>query len=128
MMPSLSDSEENDREKPHSNSKLSRLIDKYGIDELGKQIEDYWLDTADDRYSLRELAEYINHQLLRTTMHDVGMDPLDGETENTYRLLTADDVSTGTRTQTRRCLQRADIDVDQLIGSVTNLYPSDEQR
>jgi hypothetical protein len=97
-----------------SGSKLSRLIDQYHLNDLGSQLEEYWLASSDERYSLRGLAEYVNHQLLRTVMRNAGMDPLDGEVENTYRLLTADDVSTGTRTQTRRRLQRANIDVEAL--------------
>jgi hypothetical protein len=109
-----SNSESTESNTSSSRSKLSRLVDQYSLNELGNRLEDYWLASSDNRYSLRELAEYVNHQLLRTVMHDAGMDPLDGEIENTYRLLTADDVSTGTRTQTRRRLQRADIDVDQL--------------
>jgi hypothetical protein len=105
---------ENNNQNLNSNSKLNRVIDEYGLGELGKQIEDYWLADAGDRYSLRELAEYINHQLLRTVMQNADMDPLDGEVENTYRLLTADDVSSGSRTQARRRLERASVDVDQL--------------
>jgi hypothetical protein len=113
-MPSPSNSQSDDEQVHHSNSKLSRLIGKYGLDELSERVEDYWLANAEDRYSLRELAEYVNQQLLRTVMHDAGMDPLDGEVENTYRLLTDDDVSPGTRTQARRRLERAGVDVDQL--------------
>lgn len=100
--------------RSESKSKLKQVIDKYDFDGLGEQIEDYWLADTGDRYSLRELAEYVNHYLLRRSMHDAGMDPLNGEIENTYRLLTADDVSTGVRTQTRRRLERAGVDVDQL--------------
>ena len=105
---------ENSTQTVSSNGKLSRLIDEYGFDELGERIEDYWLDDTEDRYSLRELAEYVNQQLLRTVMYNAGMDPLDGEVENMYRLLTDDDISTGTWTQARRRLQRAGIDVEQL--------------
>ncbi len=112
-MPSTSDSEQEDHTR-QSNSKLSRLIDEYDLEELGERIEDYWLDDTDDGYSLRELADYVNQQLLRTAMRDAGMNPLDGEVENTYRLLTDDDVSTGTRTQAHRRLERAGVDVDQL--------------
>lgn len=97
-----------------SNSKLSRLLDEYEFERLGERIEAYWLDDTDSRYSLRELATYINQQLLRTTMREAGMNPLDGEVENTYRLLTDSDVSTGTHTQARRRLNRAGVDVDQL--------------
>jgi hypothetical protein len=109
-----SNSENTQSNTDSSWSKLSRLIDQYHLDELGNQLEEYWLAGSDKRYSLRELAEYVNQQLLRTVMHSASMEPLEGEVENTYRLLTADDVSTGTRTQTRRRLERADIDVEAL--------------
>ncbi len=109
-----SNSESTESNTSNSGSKLSRLIDHYSFEELGNRLEDYWLAGSDDRYSLRELAEYVNHELLRTVMRNAGMDPLDGEVENTYRLLTADDVSTGTRTQTRRRLQRAGINTEAL--------------
>lgn len=107
------DSESTDG-KTHSGRKLRRLIDQYGLNELGNRLETYWLAGSAERYSLRELAEYVNHQLLRTVMHETSMESLDGEVENTYRLLTADDVSAGTRTQTRRRLQRAGVDVEAL--------------
>ena len=42
------------------------------------------------------------------------MNSLEGEIENTYRLLTDDDVSTGTQTQAQRRLSRAGVDVSQL--------------
>jgi hypothetical protein len=113
-MTSTSDSDREKGQTFHSNSKLSRLIDEYALNELGERIEGYWLDETDDRYSLRELAEYVNQQLLRTVMSNTEMNPLDGEVENIYRLLTDDDISTGTRTQARRRLERAGVDVDQL--------------
>ena len=97
-----------------SNSKLHRVLNEYDLEELGEEIEVYWLDDTDSRYSLRELVTYINEQLLRTAMNDAGMNPLEGEVENTYRLLTDDDVSTGTQTQAHRRLSRAGVDVDQL--------------
>ena len=112
-MESSSPREEDDRQPP-SNGKLGRLICKYELSTLGEQIEEYWVDNSETRYSLRELARHTNQQLLRTLMQEAGMNPLDGEVENTYRLLTDGDVSTGTRTQARRRLERAGVDVDQL--------------
>lgn len=97
-----------------SNSKLRRVLDSYGLEGLGEEIEVYWLDDTDSRYSLRELATHVNQQLLREVMNDAGMNPLEGEVENTYRLLTDDDVSTGTRTQAQRRLSRTGVDVDSL--------------
>ena len=40
-------------------------------------------------------------------MEDAGMAPLDGEVENTYRLLTDSNVNTGAHTQARRRLEHA---------------------
>ena len=112
-MDSSSRGEEDDRQPP-SNGKLGRLIRKYELSPLGEQIEEYWVGDSETRYSLRELARHANQQLLRTVMQEADMNPLDGEVENTYRLLTDDDVSTGTRTQARRRLERSGVDVDQL--------------
>lgn len=78
-----------------SNSKLRRVLEEYELEYLVEQIETYWLDDTEPRYSLRELATYVNQQLLRTTMHEAGMNPLDGEVENTYRLLTDSDTRRG---------------------------------
>ena len=47
-------------------------------------------------------------------MADAGMTTLEGEVANTYRLLTAEDVSTGVRTQAETTLERNDIDPQQL--------------
>ena len=97
-----------------SNSKLRRVLKEYDLEELGEEIEAYWLDDTDSRYSLRELATYVNQQVLRTAMDEAGMNSLEGEVENTYRLLSDDDVSTGTQTQAQRRLSREGVDVDQL--------------
>lgn len=113
-MPSPSDSQRDTSRPSHSKSKLSRLIDEYGLDSMGRRLEEYWLAPPEDRYSLRELAEYVNQQMLRTVMQHADLNPLDGEVENTYRLLTDDEVSAGTRTQARRRLERAGIDIDKL--------------
>lgn len=106
--------EKTDDRTPHTNSKLGRVIDEYGLDELGNQMEEYWLADSEERYSLRELAAYVNQQLLRTVMQNAGFDPLDSEVENTYRLLTDDAVSPGMRTQACRRLERAGVAVDDL--------------
>jgi hypothetical protein len=47
-------------------------------------------------------------------MIDAEIQPLDGDVENVYRLLTDDDVSTADRTRAQRRLDREDVDVDQL--------------
>jgi hypothetical protein len=91
---------------------VARLIDEYGLEALGPEMEQRWTADGDDRLSLRALAEYFNQQLLEAKMTGAGMQPLSGEIENTYRLLTDDDVGSADETRTRRRLERNGLDVE----------------
>jgi len=93
-------------------TKVARLIDEYGLEALGPEMEQRWTADGDDRLSLRALAEYFNQQLLEAKMTGAGMQPLSGEIENTYRLLTDDDVGSADETRTRRRLERNGLDVE----------------
>jgi hypothetical protein len=96
-------------------SKVARLIDSYGLSEMGADLEARWTaDDPDDRMSLRELADFFNRRVLAAAMEEARMRPVDGEVENTYRLLTASDVDAGNRTTARRRLEREGIDVEDL--------------
>jgi hypothetical protein len=95
-------------------SKVGRLIRSYDLDGMVETLEARWTGDGAQRSSLRELAEYFNRQLLRVAMGEAGMSPLQGEVENTHRLLTDDDVSAGVRTQTRKQLKREGIDVERV--------------
>lgn len=97
-------------------SKVGRLIDEYGLVGVGAELEDRWT-REEDRWSLRELAEWFNEQVLEQAMLDAGMQSIDGEIENSYRLLTDDDVSDGTRIELRRRLERAGLDVEALTDA-----------
>lgn len=102
-----------DSAKRGPENKIRRLINEYDLHGLGAELEQKW--TAEhDRWSLRDLADYVNHRLLEETLSEVGKSPLDGEIENTYRLLTDDAASCADRTRIRRRLERQEIDVDQL--------------
>ena len=95
-------------------SKVNRVLDDYDLQEIGDQIERRWLGTDGTRYSLRELESWFNRQLLRVAMEDAGMNPLDGEVENLYRLLSDDEVSSGMQTQAHNRLERNGVDVERL--------------
>jgi hypothetical protein len=97
-------------------SKVIRLIEEYDLQGIGAELEQLW--TADeDRRSLRALADYFNRHLLEAALDSAGVQHLDGEPENTYRLLTDDDVSSADRTRVRRRLERDGLDVDELEGN-----------
>ncbi|WP_255197787.1 rod-determining factor RdfA [Halorarius litoreus] len=105
----MSDTGESSGRRP----KVVRLLDEYGLGSLGDELERRWTAEGDDRMSLRALADYFNKQLLATAMAEVGLQPLDGEVDNVYRLLTGD-VSGADRTRTERRLEREGVDVEGL--------------
>lgn len=95
-------------------SKVSRLIETYDLGDIGREIEHRWT-REQDRWSLRQLADWFNKQLLKQATADVGMRSIDNEIDTTYELLTDDDVSEGSRVQVRRQLEQAGIDIETLI-------------
>nr|WP_217350898.1 rod-determining factor RdfA [Salinadaptatus halalkaliphilus] len=90
------------------------MIDQYDLDDIGAEIEAAWTSDDEHRRSLRDLADDFNQELLRQKLRDAGIQTLDGEVENFYRLLTDDETSTADRTRIRRRLERDDIDVGTL--------------
>lgn len=95
-------------------TKVDRVIERYGIEGTGDELERRWTGETEEQYSLRELAHWFNRRVLAAAVEASGRSPLDGEIENTYRLLSDDDVSEGMRTQTRNQLERDGVDVDEV--------------
>lgn len=96
-------------------SKVARLIEKYDLGSaVGDRMEADWTGTAEERTSLRDLADRFNRRLLEAALRDAGESTLDGEVANTYRLLTDGDASTGSQTEVRQRLERSGIDVAEL--------------
>lgn len=98
----------------HRIGKVENLINKYGLTGTGDELVDSWTGEEDERQSLRELAEQFNRQLLRATIDEAGLSPHRYDVDQTYRLLTSDEVSSGRRTRIRRRLQQDGIDVEHL--------------
>lgn len=92
--------------------KISRVAEKYGLPDIEDELVER--RTRDDPESLRALASYFNREVLRAAMEAAHVNALEGEVENTYRLLTGKDVSSGVRTETRKQLERNGISVDEL--------------
>lgn len=102
-------------------SKVCRVIEEYSLDGLEADLVERWTSEGDERYSLRQLADYFNQQVLRSAMENAGRNPLEGEVENFYELLTGEDVSSGMHTQASKRLEQEGVDVDRLEkGFVTH--------
>lgn len=110
----MTDSQPTAGDAPRRRLKIARLIDEYGLVGVGEELERRWTASGAERMSLRDLADEFNRRLLETAMAEAGMQPLAGEVENIYRLLTDDDVSPADRTRTIRRLEREGVDVDEL--------------
>jgi hypothetical protein len=96
-------------------SKVGRVLEKYGLPDVGAELELRWT-REEDRWSLRDLADWFNQQVLAGAMADAGMQPIDGEVRNSYRVLTEDTVSEGDRIQLQRRLEQAGLDVDEVLA------------
>jgi hypothetical protein len=103
----------NESETPQSKSKVKRLLSEHEMEEFGNRLVDRWT-RRENRSSLRELADDFNQQLLRSELEGGSLDPLDGEVENIYHILTNDETTSGTRQQARSRLEQAGIDVEKL--------------
>lgn len=101
--------------RPGPRGKVSRLLDEYDLDGLGEFLVDRWTaDDPDAQQSLRALAHQFNTQMLEARLAAMNAAPIEGTVERYYELLTDDNVSSGVRTQVRRDLEQAGIDVDDL--------------
>lgn len=93
--------------------KVVRVANKYGLADIEDELVERWTRT-DNPESLRDLETYFNERVLEAAIKDAEMNVLEGEVENLYRLLTAEDVSRGVKTETRKELERNGVNVDQL--------------
>lgn len=110
----MSDTDDEEDGRSARRTKIERLIDEYQLAGIGDELERRWTADAEERASLRTLAADFNRRVLERTMVDAGMDPIDGEVDNVYRLLTDDDVSRGVRTEVESRLDREGVDVESL--------------
>jgi len=108
----MSDNEETGRGRPN---KVARLIEQYGLEAVGDEVEAAWTGERGERKSLRTLANYFNKELLQKEIEDTELQILDSEVANLYQLLTEDGVSRAEKTRARRKLTREGIDVDSLL-------------
>ena len=96
--------------------KVERVLEDYGIAQLGDELVEAWTAEKDQRQSVRELADVVNIRILDATLQEKTHGTVEGEAENYYRLLTADNVSSASRLDAEHRLESAGVDVDQLTS------------
>jgi hypothetical protein len=99
-------------------NKVARLVDEYGLDGLGDELEARWTATGNEHTSLRDLAAEFNRRLVEVRLDEAGVRLSARELDAVVRSLTGDEVTGADRTQLRRRLEREGVDVDALDGDV----------
>jgi hypothetical protein len=94
--------------------KVGRVAARRGLDGLPADLRARWTADGAERASLRDLAERFNVAVVRAALAGTRMGASDREAEAVYRLLVDDETSAGRRTETRRRLASAGVDVDAL--------------
>lgn len=94
--------------------KVGTVADRYGLDGISTRLGVLWTTDEDERYSLRELADHFNQRVVESAMSDAEMNPLEGEVENVYRLLTDEESSPGHRVQAENRLEFEGVSVADL--------------
>ncbi|MDS0223049.1 hypothetical protein NDI54_17015 [Haloarcula sp. S1AR25-5A] len=94
--------------------KLGRVADSYELTELDEDLIAYWTGETGEQYSTRSLATVVNQRVLKAALQAANVSFKEGEIENTYRLLTDDDVSSGARVETRTELQHGGVPIEQV--------------
>jgi hypothetical protein len=92
-----------------SRSKVARLIERYDLAGIGDELEHRWT-RAENRSSLRDLADYFNKQILRSALESEDETPIDGEVANLYRLLTDGETTSGVQQQAKNRLAGRGVD------------------
>lgn len=97
-------------------NKVASLIEAYELHGVGDELESAWTATGEHHRSLRALADEFNCALLERRLTEAGVQTVDGEVENMYRLLTDDDTAEGDRVRLERRLERDGLDTEALRG------------
>jgi len=91
--------------------KVGTVADRWGFPEIHDRLAAQW---TDGDHSVRDLTDRFNHRLLRAGFEAADRIPIDGEIGNLYRVLTADDVDAGTRTQARERLRQDGVPIEEI--------------
>lgn len=96
--------------------KVGRILREYSLDGFDDELERRWTGRETESSSLRELQREVNRQLVRKSLLDAGLSPIEGEVENLRRVLVSSDVSESRRVDARRRLENDGVDIDRLVS------------
>jgi len=90
------------------------------LEDLPGELEQRWHGVGYDEHSVRELTDFFNRRVIEDAITATGEVPLDGEVANYYRLLTTEDIGTGSTVQARSRLSEYGVDPDALEADLVS--------
>jgi hypothetical protein len=93
--------------------KVDRVSETWGLENIDERLR---RRREGSDASLRDLEEFFNREVLEAALRDARAEVVQGEVENTYRLLTADDVSSGAEVEVRDRLERSGVDPEAVTA------------
>lgn len=124
-------------------SKIERVIETYGLDGIGDELERRWTGVDGDSESTRDLATYFNCRVLETAIERSDVTVVSEDVTELYEALTDESVESDS-TLVRSRLQRGGLDIEVVESAfvshqtiyryltdqrgATQSTPSDEER
>ena len=104
----------------NADTKVGRLIAKYGLDGMAADMEERW--TRDDEHSksIREIEEDFNKAVLRQVLEDSGTQPFDSELDTIYRVINGEQTTMTEDIEVRERLSEQSVDADSLADDLVS--------
>lgn len=93
--------------------KIERVIEKYGLESMGSELERRWLGDGSEQMSTRSLADYFNRRVLQVALDEHGMYTITGEIDQIYESLQSKE---GDDALVRSRLQQENVDIDVITN------------
>lgn len=93
--------------------KVDRVSEKWDLDDIDERLRRRREDSDE---SLRDLEAFFNQRVLEAAMRDARAETIEGEVKNAYRILTSDEVSSGSRVEVKNRLERSGIDPEAVMS------------
>jgi hypothetical protein len=103
-----------DGERASACCKVGRIIKEFELVGIDENLAAKWRGESAERKSVRALTDEFNKRLLQAGLDKGDIDYLEGEVNNTYSLLTDDDVTEGVKVNVRRALKRGNVEIEAI--------------
>lgn len=115
----MDENETGQRESRGRPSKVARVIETYGLDGLGAELEAAWTAPESERQSLRELADLVNRRIVESVLERTGNPPLPGEISTVYRAL-AGEADSATERDVSNRLEKREVNETELASDLVS--------